>query len=558
MKSDKNLEALLEVLTVKQYGSVPKRLGSNAVVYTRVSSKEQAENNGSLDVQKKYCDEFANRNHITIRAYFGGIHESAKTDGRKEFQRMLLFARKNKDITNIIVFNYDRFSRTGAAAAQLSEDLRKEGIIVRSVTQDIDTSTASGRLQENFFHMLNNFDNRGKSDRTKINTREVMLKGYWPYQTPLGYDNLNKKHRACFHEYVITEEGKELKRVFLMKAEGKLTNKEIAAIFLAKGYRGVTQKNLRGILSNPFYAGYVTGNLLEGKLVKGKHPALVDLKTFLKANDILQLAPTAGIPKQSRHEELPLKIFAKDEISGLPLSGYKTKGNWYYKIKTAATPVNISAGKLNTLFVNNLTRFEYKKNYQPQLKRLLLQKIKGRIAGSADESRILKKKIAEKQSQLDRVEEKFILSEIDKDLYAKYTIRYKEEIKLLSQNLDNCDINGANLEKAIEKCLILAQNISSAWLLLSFDNKRRLQSLVFPEGILYNKKNGAVRTTRINTIFSEIEPLARVLGGKEKGNSMKNCLKPASVPTKGIEPSRPCERQILSLLRLPIPPHGQL
>ena len=30
------------------------------------------------------------------------------------------------------------------------------------------------------------------------------------------------------------------------------------------------------------------------------------------------------------------------------------------------------------------------------------------------------------------------------------------------------------------------------------------------------------------------------------------------VPTKGIEPSHPCEWQILSLLRLPIPPHGQL
>ena len=29
------------------------------------------------------------------------------------------------------------------------------------------------------------------------------------------------------------------------------------------------------------------------------------------------------------------------------------------------------------------------------------------------------------------------------------------------------------------------------------------------------------------------------------------------VPTKGIEPSHPCEWQILSLLRLPIPPHGQ-
>jgi DNA invertase Pin-like site-specific DNA recombinase len=111
---------------------------------------------------------------------------------------MLAFVRKDKHVKYIIVFNYDRFSRSGAAAAKLSEDLRKEGIIVKSVTQDIDTSTASGSLQENFLHLSNNFDNRGKSDRTKINTREVMLKGYWPYATPLGYDNLIKEAQGMF------------------------------------------------------------------------------------------------------------------------------------------------------------------------------------------------------------------------------------------------------------------------------------------------------------------------------------------------------------------------
>ncbi len=31
-----------------------------------------------------------------------------------------------------------------------------------------------------------------------------------------------------------------------------------------------------------------------------------------------------------------------------------------------------------------------------------------------------------------------------------------------------------------------------------------------------------------------------------------------SVPRTGIEPAHPCERQILSLLRLPIPPSGHL
>ena len=30
------------------------------------------------------------------------------------------------------------------------------------------------------------------------------------------------------------------------------------------------------------------------------------------------------------------------------------------------------------------------------------------------------------------------------------------------------------------------------------------------------------------------------------------------VPGTGIEPAHPCERQILSLLRLPIPPPGQV
>lgn len=31
-----------------------------------------------------------------------------------------------------------------------------------------------------------------------------------------------------------------------------------------------------------------------------------------------------------------------------------------------------------------------------------------------------------------------------------------------------------------------------------------------------------------------------------------------AVPGTGIEPAHPCERQILSLLRLPIPPSGQV
>ena len=308
---------------------------------------------------------------------------------------------------------------------------------------------------------------------------------------------------------------------------------EIIAIMNAKGVR-LTQKNFRSILSNTFYAGYVTGKLVNGKLIIGKHPALIDLKTFLAANGMLQNATSANIPKQYRHEEVPLKIFIRDEVSGQPLSGYITKGNWYYKTKNVATPVNISAKKLDALFITNLSNFEYKEEYKPTIKKLMLEKIKARLSNAVDESKLLKKKITEKKGQLESLEEKFIMGEITNELYNKYSIRYNDEIQLLNSELGKSDINSSNFEKAVEKCLEIAQNISSAWLSAGFDNKQKLQKLVYPEGMVYNKQDGVVRTFKINSLFSEIAPLTRIVADMKKGNSFQNCLQSLPVNWLGL------------------------
>jgi len=90
------LEVLLSKTTIKQYGTVVLRQQRSGVIYTRVSSQEQAENNSSLEVQLKLCDEYAKRSDITIKEYFGGTYESAKTDGRKELLRMLSYVKKGQ------------------------------------------------------------------------------------------------------------------------------------------------------------------------------------------------------------------------------------------------------------------------------------------------------------------------------------------------------------------------------------------------------------------------------------------------------------------------------
>ena len=45
--------------------------GKNCVVYSRVSTKEQQENNKSLEWQKTICEKFAADNGMNILGYFG-------------------------------------------------------------------------------------------------------------------------------------------------------------------------------------------------------------------------------------------------------------------------------------------------------------------------------------------------------------------------------------------------------------------------------------------------------------------------------------------------------
>ncbi len=65
------------------------------------------------------------------------------------------------------------------------------------------------------------------------------------------------------------------------------------------------------------------------------------------------------------------------------------------------------------------------------------------------------------------------------------------------------------------------------------NEKQRLQSLIFPEGILYNKKEMVVRTPRINSVFSCIIDAARI--SKENKNG---CISECSHNSHLVVPAR--------------------
>lgn len=535
--NEEKFQQLLRENFSKENSFTPYRAGNIACIYNRVSTKEQMDSGNSLTMQGEMIEKYAGREDYSIKIRFGGTYESAKTDERKEFQKMLDYVQKDKSISTILVYSYDRFSRSGANGIYLLENLKKLGVKLVAVTQEIDSTTATGNFQQNLYMLLSKLDNDMRKDKCISGTKSLVQKGYWPYSTPRGYTNTNKFTTADKHVYVVNEEGKILRNAFVWKASGKFTNQQIVEKLALLGVK-VNIRYLGWILANPFYCGYVSVSLMPGQVFKGKHPALIDKETFLQANNISRENPRFGVKKIREKSELPLKIFMRDAVSGSPLTGYhnKKKNLFYYKSIKDGTRLSISAKNLNQKFESAISLFEYDPKYQDRLRKILLDKLKSKFSDDQANEKNFRKKIAEVKGQLEKVEERFVLGEITKEQHVKYSSLYGKQIEAIEQEIDQSGKISSNLELAVEKGLKYAQNLRQLWVSSDYHEKQRLQYLVFPEGMMYNKQKDEVLTTRINSIFGQIALLSMTSRENQKGNPLADCLFGSHVVPTGIEP----------------------
>ena len=84
------------------------------------------------------------------------------------------------------------------------------------------------------------------------------------------------------------------------------------------------------------------------------------------------------------------------------------------------------------------------------------------------------------------------MEEINRELYEKYIAIYKQEKKELETKLEMMSLNSSNLTNEIEAALNITMNIGDSWQKSDYNTKQKIQQLVYPEGISYNKENGSV------------------------------------------------------------------
>lgn len=500
--------------------SLPSAEGkTKAVIYTRVSTKEQADNNASLSTQMKYCEHYAHRKELTIVERFGGTHESAKTDSRKEFQRMLTYVKRRKDIAFIIVYSYDRFSRSGTSGASIKEDLKSKGVEILSATQEIDTSTPAGTMQQDVFFVFSKYDNDIRKDKCLSGMREKLRSGYVHGIVPFGYTNLNPG-RGKTQQLVINEQGELLRKAFHMRAKQNLTYAEITKRLKPFGWTK-NYKQLSTYFKNPIYCGVITSSLIPGEVIEGMHPPLISKEMFLKINTILDQKNFGGAYNRD-DENLPLKQFVKAESCGTSYTGYhvKKKDLYYYKNNRQGSKENRNATKMHDLFVQLLAQYELgDENLKPVLKEVIYEVYLEMHVESLNSVKTLSAQVSKIESKLDKIEERFVLDEIDKVLYTKYKGQFECELNEIQEEIENSGFNLSNLDLAIENALEDALNLPSLWVSGDLKEKRRIQRMLFPEGILYNHDKHEYRTTKINSLFIAISVAAGSVAANKNGTN---------------------------------------
>jgi site-specific DNA recombinase len=517
---------------------------SNCVIYTRVSTKEQADNNMSLETQRKSCEQFAGKNSYAIMGFFGGTYESAKTDERKEFNNMLSFVKKSREkIAYIIVYSVDRFSRSGANAIYIAEQLRKQGIAILSVTQPTDSSTPNGSLQQNIQFIFSEYDNQLRREKCMNGVREALLRGEWCQSAPIGYE---KKKVNGKRIWVVSEKGELLRKAFLWKATEKISNEE-AKERLAKLGLQLSHQQISSMFRNPFYCGLIAHNSLEGQVVEGIHEKLISREIFLKVNDIQNHNPH-GYTTTEENNAIPLKRFIRCEYCSRFLRGYivKAKGLYYYKCNHKGCNCNRSAKDLHAMFLSKLSEYSlYDESLVPLIRKQTLATYYKLSENKHDEKSSLKERLLELDRKTARQKDRVEKEEIPYALFLEFEASYEKEKKEIQKELDKASKGVSNPEECVDLAIQYALNLPSLWRLAEYREKQRLQFMVFPEGIFYNRKSDECRTEKVTGVFAYMADLERGLRECKSRNVDDLSNVAALVENTGVEPvtsCMPCKR----------------
>ena len=299
---------------------------TQAVIYARVSSKEQAVEGYSIDAQLKLLREYAATQGLKVAEEFVEV-ETAKRAGRTQFGAMIDFLRRRRrTCKTILVEKTDRLYRNFRDYVTLDDlDLEvhfvKEGFTLSEEAQSTQKfmHTIKVALAKHYIDNL--------SEETRKGMTEKAAQGTWPSYAPIGYVNVGDNgHRKVALD---PERAPLVRQVFEWYAQGGTSISEVHGKAVEAGLRTragkpIARSMIGTLLGNAFYTGRF---VWKGREYPGDHDALVSLDLFQR------------VQAELRHDGKPLvmpkRVFAYGGLvrcahCGCSVTAEMKKGKYVY------------------------------------------------------------------------------------------------------------------------------------------------------------------------------------------------------------------------------------
>ncbi|MBI3408098.1 MAG: recombinase family protein [Planctomycetes bacterium] len=458
-----------------------------AVIYARVSSKEQEKDGFSIPAQLKLLNAYAVKEKLVVVMEFVDV-ETAKQAGRTQFNALLTYLEEHPEVRIILVEKTDRLYRNFRDYVTIDE----RDVEVHLV-KEAEVLSHDSRSHQKFIHGIkvlmakNYIDNL--SEETKKGMNEKAEQGGYPHRAPVGYVNDTVNHTIV----VDPERADFVRRMFEWYATGNYSLQDIRQRCIEAGFRGgwgsrpISKSKVEWILKNPFYTGQFRWH---GKLLMGKHEPIISRDLFDRVQAMFVARERKkGKPRKNDFAFSGLMVCGE---CGCAVTAEIQKGRYvYYHCTNYHGNCNEGFYREETLedqFAEIVRRIQLDEETAEWIKLALRDSL-------ADETRFYQQAVGRLTAQLEQVKRRLNQAYLDKldgkiteEFWAEKSSEWQtEQARLIAELTRHQESDSGYLDSGVH-ILELAEQAYDLYLHQPPAEKRRLLTLLLSNCTLTNGK----------------------------------------------------------------------
>jgi site-specific DNA recombinase len=507
-----------------------------AVIYARVSSKEQEREGFSIPAQLELLREYAKRNGLEIAQEYSEA-ETAKTAGRERFGEMLALLRSRTGPKILLVEKTDRLYRNWKDYVAVEDLMQDHGVRIHLVKEG-ELLSRDAQSHVKFIHGIKALMAKNYIDNLSEETRKGMLQkakeGGWPTAPPYGYRMENGR--------LVPDEDQAVfvRTAFQRYATGAYSIRALSKLLKSEGLRflpslpTVPKSNLERMLKRRVYIGDVE---FKGEIYPGKHPPLVSMDTWIMAQKALKKDNKPM--KQAKHVFRYRGIFTCWECGSLLTGDAKKGGRYTYYRCTNSTnqggcgQKHVSESVIDEAVAGVFARLQVPPDFRESIAQAVRELDDLKQADEDEESNRLKRSLDSLRRRLRTAYDDKLKGTIDEDMWQQVSRDYKDQILEIEERITQVAQADLNYYELANMLLELPEKLNTSWLQATDEEKAVLMKLIYSNCKL---KDGNP-LLELHPVFDYLLSLSKLKNGADDGAELQRVIALHSVTIKALHAS---------------------